>query len=38
MSMLNMYAQNNETGVLDVLENKTFFAAQTWWEDLYRIR
>ena len=29
-----MYSQNGETGILEVLENKIFFAAQPWWEDL----
>ena len=32
-----MYSQNDETGVLEVLETKVFFAAQPWWEGLYRI-
>ena len=32
-----MYSQNDETGILEVLENKISFAAQLWWEDLYRI-
>ena len=32
-----MYPQNNKTGVLEVLEIKTFFAAQPWWTDLLRI-
>ena len=31
-----MYSQN-EAGVLQTLENKIFFTAQPWWEDLYRI-
>ena len=30
-----MYSQNDETGVLEVLEIKMFFTAQAWWEDLY---
>ena len=29
-----MYSQNDETGVLEVLEIKCF-AAQPWWADLY---
>ena len=33
MFMLKAYSQNNETGVLEVLENN-FFTAQPWWEDL----
>ena len=32
-----MYSQNDETGILEALENKIFFAAKAWWEDLYRI-
>ena len=24
-------------GVLEALENKIFFVAQPWWEDLYRL-
>ena len=35
--ILQMYSQNDETGILEVLENEIFFAAQSWWEDLYRI-
>ena len=31
-----MYSQNGEIGVLEVLEIKTFFAAQRCWEDLYK--
>ena len=26
-----MYSQNDETGVLEVLQIKIFFAAQPWW-------
>ena len=37
MIILKMYSQNDETGILEVLENKISFAAQLWWEDLYRI-
>ena len=37
MFVLKMYSQNDETGVLEFLESKIFFAAQPWWEDLYRI-
>ena len=37
MFMLKMYSQNDEAGILDVLENKILFAAQPWWKDLYRI-
>ena len=29
-----MYPQNNNTGGLEVLETKTFFAAQPWWTDI----
>ena len=32
-----MYSQNDEIGVLEVLEIKIFFASQPCWEDLYRI-
>ena len=32
-----MYSQNDEIGVVEVLEIKIFFAAQPCWEDLYRI-
>ena len=32
-----MYSQNNETGVLEVLEIKILFAAQPWWAEFYRI-
>ena len=28
-----MYSGNKETGVLEVLEIKLFFAAQPWWTD-----
>ena len=35
--MLKMYLQNDETGVLEILESKIFFAAQPWWEDFYSI-
>ena len=31
-----MYSQNDKTGILEALENKIFFAAETSW-DLYRI-
>ena len=34
---IKMYSQNDETGVLEVVENKIFFSAQPWWGDLYRI-
>ena len=37
MFMSKMYTQNDEKGILEVLENKIVFAAQPWWEDLYRI-
>ena len=37
MFMSKIYSQNDATGVLEVLENKIFFAAQPWWEDLYRV-
>ena len=37
MCMLTMYLQNDETAILEVLENKIFFAVQPWCEDLYRI-
>ena len=32
-----MYSQNDETGALEALENKIFFTAQPWCEDLHRI-
>ena len=32
-----MYSQNYENGILEVLEIKTFFAAQPWWTDFLRI-
>ena len=32
-----MYSQNNETGVLEVLEIKILFAAQPWWAEFHRI-
>ena len=32
-----MSSQNDETSVLEALENKIFFAAQPCLEDLYRI-
>ena len=32
-----IYSQNDETGTLEVLENKIFFTAQAWLEDLYKI-
>ena len=32
--MLKVYSQNDETYVLEVLENRIFSAAQPWWEDL----
>ena len=32
-----MHSYNNETGILEVLEIKIFFAAQAWLEDPYRI-
>ena len=31
-----MHSYNDETGILEVLEIKIFFAAQAWLEDLYR--
>ena len=34
MFMLKIYSHNNETGILEVLENELFFAAQPRWEDL----
>ena len=37
MFMLKIYSHNNETGILEVLENELFFAAQPRWEDFYRI-
>ena len=35
--MLKMYLQNDETGVLEILESNIFFAAQSWWEDFYSV-
>ena len=35
--MLKMYLQIDETGVLEILESKIFFAAQPWWEDFYSV-
>ena len=35
MFMLEMYSQYDETGILEVLENRIFVAGQPWWEDLY---
>ena len=32
-----MNSQNYENGILEVLEIKTFFAAQPWWTDFLRI-
>ena len=32
-----VYSHNDESGVVQVLEIKIFFAAQPWWEDFYRI-
>ena len=32
-----MYSQNNETGILEVLKIKIFFAAQSWWAEFLRI-
>ena len=37
MFVLKIYSQNDETGVLEVLESKILFAAQPRWEDFYRI-
>ena len=28
-----IYFKSDERGILDVLENKIFFAVQPWWED-----
>ena len=36
-SKKKMYSQNDETGVLEALESKIFFAAQPLWEELYQI-
>ena len=35
--MLKMYSQNDETGILEALEEKIFFASQPRWEDFSRI-
>ena len=32
-----MYPKNDKIGVLEMLETKTFFAAQPWWTHLLRI-
>ena len=35
--MLKMYSTNDQTSILEVLENQILFAAQPWSEELYRI-
>ena len=35
--MLNMHSKDDETGILEVLENKFLFTAQPRWEDFHRI-
>ena len=32
-----VYSQNDEIGVLEVLELKVFFAAHLWWVDFDKI-
>ena len=35
--MERKYPKNDKIGVLEMLETKTFFAAQPWWTHLLRI-
>ena len=35
--MLKMYSQNDQTSILEILQNKILFPAQPWSEERYRI-